>query len=136
MSYDNPRRQQNFQPQWRGRGKEQRKFGNKKFDKSPTKKKPRVASKSKDQDKDRCHNCREIGHFAKDCPHKEAERRNSFQEKKQMKPYGDFTGMEDYYGEKQPQPFGYVDVYQQAGDQCAVIQDILYEDNALQEDLN
>ena len=40
-----------------------------KFDKSPIVRKPRVNSKSIDKDKqDRCHNCKEMGHWARDCP--------------------------------------------------------------------
>ena len=34
------------------------------FDKSPRGRKPRVASKTCDQDRDRCYNCHEFGHFA------------------------------------------------------------------------
>ena len=36
-----------------------------KFDKSPTKRNPRVNSKTKDADKDHCRYCREIGHWGK-----------------------------------------------------------------------
>ena len=42
-----------------------------KFDKSPRGRKPRVASKTPDQDRDRCHNCHEFGHFARECPYAE-----------------------------------------------------------------
>ena len=38
-----------------------------KFDKSPTKRNPRVNSKTKDADKDRCRYCREVGHWERDC---------------------------------------------------------------------
>ena len=41
-----------------------------KYDKSPTQKKPRVAPKAKDMDKERCHFCKQLGHWEHDCPEK------------------------------------------------------------------
>ena len=49
----------------RGRGKPRGKF-----DKSPTQRKPRVAPKAKDMDKERCRYCKQLGHWEEDCPDK------------------------------------------------------------------
>ena len=39
-----------------------------KFDKSPNQRKPRVASKSKDMDREHCRFYKQLGHWEKDCP--------------------------------------------------------------------
>ena len=38
------------------------------YDSSPTKKKPKVASKPVDRDSSRCNYCHNIGHWKKECP--------------------------------------------------------------------
>ena len=45
-------------------------FQGRKFDKSPTTKRPRVSGKAEDKDKDRCYHCHQRGHFAAECPEK------------------------------------------------------------------
>ena len=42
----------------------------KKFDKSPTAKKPRGSGKAFNKDKERCYYCQQPGHFAAECPDK------------------------------------------------------------------
>ena len=43
-------------------------FQGRKFDKSSTTKRPRVSSKARDKDKDRCYHCHQWGHFTANCP--------------------------------------------------------------------
>ena len=71
---DNSRRNNtgNFRNRGQGRGKfrdnlhdEGRSRG--RFDKSPNVRHPRVASKTVDKDKMRCHYCNEFGHFIREC---------------------------------------------------------------------
>ena len=69
------------------------------FDKSPTKRNPRVNSKTKDVDKDRCRYCREIGHWERECPQKKKDQGKG----EEPKPYGAFTGLSEalpeFYGQ-------------------------------------
>ena len=43
-------------------------FQGRKFDKSPTTKRPHVSSKAEDKNKDQCYQCHQRGHFTADCP--------------------------------------------------------------------
>ena len=71
----------NFRGKGRGRGG---------FDKSPNVRRPRVASKTVDKDKMRCHYCNEFGHFIRECSKKTRD----------VKKTGQFNGMSmDYYGD-------------------------------------
>ena len=84
-----------FQPRggFRGKGRGGR------FDKSPTKRNPRVNSKTKDADKDRCRYCREIGHWVRECPQKKKGENKG----EEPKSYGAFSGLSDalpeFYGQ-------------------------------------
>ena len=71
----------NFRGKGRGRGG---------FDKSPSVRRPRVASKTVDKDKMRCHYCNEFGHFIRECSKKTRDEKRT----------GQFSGMSmDYYGD-------------------------------------
>ena len=52
----------NFRGNLHGKGR-----GRGRFDKSPNVRRPRVASKTVDKDKMRCHYCNEFGHFIREC---------------------------------------------------------------------
>ena len=65
-----------FKSNFRGRGR-----GG--FDKSPNVRRPRVASKTVDKDKMRCHYCNEFGHFIRECSKKTRDEKKT----------GQFSGM-------------------------------------------
>ena len=64
-----PRSKGRFKESQRGFSRRGRLSG-KKFDKSPTAKKPRVSGKAFNKNKDRCYYCQQPGHFAAECPDK------------------------------------------------------------------
>ena len=71
----------NFRGKGRGRGR---------FDKGPNIRRPRVASKTVDKDKMRCHYCNEFGHFIRECSKKTRDEKKA----------GLFSAMSmDYYGD-------------------------------------
>ena len=73
----------NFRGNIRGKGR-----GRVRFDKSPNIRRPRVASKTVDKDKMRCHYCNEFGHFIRECSKKNRDENKT----------GHFNGMSmDYY---------------------------------------
>ena len=72
-----------FRGNMRGKGR-----GRGRFDKSPNVRRPRVASKTVDKDKMRCHCCNEYGHFVRECAKKNRDENKT----------GHFNGMSmDYY---------------------------------------
>ena len=73
----------NFRGNMRGKGR-----GRGRFDKSPNVRRPRVASKTVDKDKMRCHYCNEYGHFIRECSKKNRDENKT----------GHFNGMSmNYY---------------------------------------
>ena len=75
----------NFRGSLRGKGR-----GRGRFDKSPNVRRPRVASKTMNKDKMRCHYCNEFGHFVRECSKKSRDENKA----------GHFNGMSiDYYGD-------------------------------------
>ena len=85
----------NFRNRGQGRGRFKSNFTDKGrgrggFDKSPNVRRPRVASKTVDKDKMRCHYCNEFGHFIRECSKKTRDEKKT----------GQFSGMSmDYYGD-------------------------------------
>ena len=69
-----------------------------KFDKSPTTKRPRISSKAEDKDKDRCYHCHQRGHFAAECPEKNKSQSQKSSEGKKLEDYT-YT----YGGAEEPQ---------------------------------
>ena len=60
------------------------------IDKSSNVRRPRVASRTVDKDKMRCHYCNEFGHFIRECSKKTRDEKKT----------GQFSGMSmDYYGD-------------------------------------
>ena len=74
----------NFRGNIRGKGR-----GRGRFDKSPNVRRPRVASKTVDKDKMRCHYCNEFGHFIRECSKKNRDENKT----------GHFNGMSMDYNE-------------------------------------
>ena len=75
---DRYRPRSNFRSRFRSQSPFRPRFNNSKprypfrrrFDKSPVNRRPRIASRSVSRDRDRCYNCQEFGHMAKDCKHR------------------------------------------------------------------
>lgn len=68
-------------------GSKPRGRGGKKFDRSPNTRKPRVASKTRDKDQDRCHHCKQFGHWARECPE------NTRAREEKLDAYQDYAAM-------------------------------------------
>ena len=86
---------ENFKNRGQGRGRFKSNFrgkgrGRGGFDKSPNVRRPRVASKTVDKDKMRCHYSNKFGHFIRECSKKTRDEKKA----------GQFSGMSmDYYGD-------------------------------------
>ena len=62
-------------------------FQGRKFDKSPTTKRPQVSSEAEDKDKDRCYHCHQQGHFAAKCSEKNKGQSQKSSEGKKFEDY-------------------------------------------------
>ena len=96
----NDRSQSNYRSKYPPRGNYNNR-GRGRFQNSPNVRRPRIASKTVDKDRDRCHYCKEIGHFIRDCVkrRKDEERAGKFHT---MGPLNledpvDLDETEDYY---------------------------------------
>ena len=69
-----------------------------KFDKSPTTKRPQVSSKAEDKDKNRCYHFHQRGHFTAECPEKN---KGQSQKSSEGKKFEDYTYA--YGGAEEPQ---------------------------------
>ena len=58
-----------------------------KFDKSPTTKRPQVSGKAEDKDKDQCYHYHQQGHFATECPEKNKSQSQKSSEGKKFEDY-------------------------------------------------
>ena len=73
-------------------------FQGRKFDKSPTSKRPRVSSKAEDKDKDQCYHCHQREHFAAEYPERN---KSQSQKSSEGKKFEDFSYA--YGGAEEPQ---------------------------------
>ena len=90
-NFNNNHRYQNFNNNNRGRYSPRPYQNRRRFQSSPNTKRPRVAGKPIDKDKDRCFYCKEYGHFIKNCPRKVGNQR--YQNK--------FSTIQEQYGESE-----------------------------------
>ena len=73
-------------------------FQGRRFDKSPTTKRPHVSDKAEDKDKDRCYHCHQRGRFTADCPERN---KGQSQKSSEGKKFEDYTYA--YGGAEEPQ---------------------------------